>query len=85
MRFVLFMDSKKLEGLESLVTTGHFTMTIGGDQCFWRIVFCVVILEKQNKNSIQKRKTMLLQAVRSESVKETEGLSFSSLRSFTTQ
>ena len=30
------------------------------------------------------RKTMLLQAVRSESVEKTEGLSFSSLRSFTT-
>ena len=29
MSLVLFMDSMKLEGLESLVTTGHFTMTIG--------------------------------------------------------
>ena len=34
MSFVLFMDSTKLEGLKSLVTTGHFTMTIGDADAF---------------------------------------------------
>ena len=34
MSFVLFMDSMKLEDLDSLVTTGHFTMTIGDADAF---------------------------------------------------
>ena len=34
MSFVLFMDSTKLEGLKSLVTTGHFTMAIGDADAF---------------------------------------------------
>ena len=34
MSFVLFMNSMKLEGLESLVTTDHFTMTIGDADSF---------------------------------------------------